>query len=535
MENHNEKDAAASNEPKGVVVSMTAPIIAKIEEAKKALTQAIADDDTKKITTVSVEIRKLEAARKRLAMMEVETEEEDEAEDTSSEDFEKLKQHVRASVLTQADYYYVHDMGKFVLYREASNEWIPVDERGLKNHFPLLIPNSEYFQAFMEVLREDGRWFYGRTSSFTPSTDKLNMLRPQIIDPVPGNAHPIFDLVIRSIAGDKPDNIEHIEKVLVAKHAKPDNYLLPVLCFSDDGSTGKSLFAAKVISTLFGKSSVSPNVNMKDFAGQFNGHLAGKLFVFVNENCEESYNHNRMKAIAGSPTITYTNKNQMPYEGDNTALLMVSGNSIGGAIRVGGGDVDRRFSVMCGTRALHTYVADWLTQTTGQKVSGDDAKNWIVTTGQNILSDPDEVGKWLYSLQQKHPNTTHVLAHHGADYKAIVEIQAPLWEQCFEVFFADPAFTYVKRNIVYDFYREEARSQGNRISLGKKKFYQHLDKWLLKNQPHIQASFVNWNGSTANVYVNGKHHNLNNRLNLTPNDGYYCYDDGYKVVWKVAI
>lgn len=507
----------------------------RIDEMRQKLHDKIAagitDTELAKMTN---DLTKMINTRNRLLKSEVvEEPEADDYEDRQAA-MEVLKADIRNTLLKESDYYYIHDMEKFLLYRPEDNSFTPQSERSLKNHHAKLVPGTDYWHAFIDVLKEENRWFFGRTSSFKDEKGKLNMLRPTLVELVDGAPHPIFDIVVRSVCGDKPDNIEHLEKVLVAKWVNPFQYLLPVICFSDNGGTGKSLFVSKVVTTMFGRASVNANCKMGDFAGQFNGHLSGKLAILINENCEDSYNHNAIKQIAGSPSITFTNKNQMPYEGDNSALLFVSGNSIAGSIRVDGGDVDRRFSMIKGTRNLEAYVSEWLTATTGKSVSYHQAKDWIIATGQDILSDPQEVGKWLNSLINRHGRLNHVAAHHGADYQSIVSIQTSLWDQVFETIF-DSGFTYVRKSVLYDFYRYEAQLQGNRSALGKKKFYHLAEVWLEKRSKNITAVTANWDNSTADVFISVATLGGLSKPKLRNNDGFYFIANGNQREWKVAL
>jgi hypothetical protein len=307
-----------------------------------------------------------------------------------------------------------------------------------------------------------------------------------------------------------------------------------VICLSDNGGTGKSLFVGQVVSALFGRDSVNANCRMSDFAGQFNGHLAGKLAILLNENCEESYNHNAMKQIAGSERITFTNKNQMPYEGDNTALLFVSGNSLAGSIRLSGGDVDRRFSVIKGGSNLESYVRPYLEAEFGHSVSHDEAKAWIVSTGQRVLGDPVEAGKWLNALIERHGRIAFVHPLHGADYRSVVTVQTSLIDQVFERVF-DEDFSYIRKSTMYDFYRHEARIQGNRTSYGKKKFYKAAEDWLAQHKRDIVAATANWDESTADVLVCGNLLGTRSKPKLKPNDGFYFYDNGLHRIWNIEL
>lgn len=518
------------------VINMQTALNERVIEIQEKLKTAItANADMKEINQLTRDLTAAKKAQSSISrMMPVDDDEDDDAKQRA-EDIELLKADIRLNILSQYDYYYVNNAEKFVLYNPRKNTWSYNSPRGMSAINSKLIPNSDYYNLFMDVLKEDNRWFLNETASFNPEPDELNRLRYTKMDPIDEPHDPLFDTVVRSICGDRKENIDHVEQVIVAKWNNPANFMLPVLCLSDNGATGKSLFVSTVLTALFGSTSVSPNVPMSDFAGQFNGHLCGKLVIMINENCEERYNHDRMKMIAGSPRVSYTYKGQTTFDADNTALLIVTGNSIAGSIRVGGGDVDRRFSVIRGNKKLSTYTAPYLSQLLGEKVTERVAESWMKTQGQNILKDPVEVAKWLNSLVKKHGLLEDVHALHGADYSAAVATQKPLIEQCFEAIFHRSGFDYVKKPLVYEFYRHEALLQGNRLSMGKGKFYQMVDTWLQANAPTISVIKANWAGSTADVYADATVVSGVARPSLHPNEDKWYLEDGYSKRWKVSI
>ena len=514
------------------VINLNDALEERITETENKLQTAVAvKAETKVIAALSRELTQL---RNTLACNVKAEPASDEEDRQRFEDIEVLKADIRLNVLSQFDYYYVHDQERFVLFDPISNVWSYNTPRAMCNINSKLVQNSNYYNLFMDVLREDNRWFRSQTVSFNAPPHLLNRLRYTKLEPLDEPHDPLFDLVVKSMSGAKQENIDHIEKVIVAKWNRPGNFLLPVLCFSDDGATGKSLFVSAVISTLFGAEAVASNETMQNFAGQFNGHLAGKLAIMINENCEDSYNHNRMKMIAGSPRMTFCYKGQMPFEGESTALYFVTGNSIAGSIKVGGGDVDRRFSILKGTQKLSAYTAPYVSQLSGEPVTREEAEAWMQLEGQKILRDPTEVAKWLGSLVKRHGLVETVPALHGSDYQETVATQKPLTSQVFEAIFGDPTFTYVKKPLVYEFYRAETLIQGNKNSMGKGKFYPTLDAWLTKHQPHISCTKANWASSTADVYADAALITVT-RPSFHPNEDRYYHENGYGRDWKVAI
>lgn len=519
------------------VIDLAEVLADRIQKAKNELTRLAENGSAKEIKTASDNLQRLMRSKAVAASSQtVELDEDDVDEDDQREADRKLvKDFIRSKVLRERDYNYVHDMEKFLLHQPLTNEWITVSPNSLKNDFGMLDTRSPNYELFIEVLKEDGRWFFGRTSSVRNIPGKLNMLRPKMLQPEAGDYHPIFDLLVASVCGNKTENIDHLEKVIVAKWHNPANYLLPVVCFNDDGATGKSLFVGKVMTTLFGASAVAPNTRVSDFVGQFNGHLAGKLVILINENADDRYDEDAMKRLTGSETVSFTNKGQMPYDADCIWLLFVSGNGLSGSIALTGGDVDRRFSVITGGEPLYTYTVEYLRIAEDPHATTEDAQAWMKSTGQHILSDPVQVSRWLNALIAKHGPITDVPAHHGADYQAAVAVQKSVHVGVFEAFFSDPAFAYARRGLLYEFYTHELRNQRRSATLGKGKFYKAADQWLAKSGLPIITTKANWGGSTAEVFATSAMTGGKARPSLVPNDHTYVTQKDGKTVWKVSL
>lgn len=514
------------------VIDLTAILNDRISKAQEELSRvALEGGDAKAIKAASDNLQRLMTSRK-VAASSVPADDDDMSEEDAREE---VKAFIRAKVLSQRDYHYVHDVEKFFLHDPVDNSWVVVSPASLKNDFGILDNRGPNYGLFIDLLKEDGRWHMGRTSSVKNVPGKLNMLRPKMIQPQPGEYHPVFDLLVASLCGNKPENIEHLEKVIVAKWCNPANYLLPVVCFNDDGATGKSLFVGKVVTTLFGQSAVAPNTRISDFVGQFNGHLAGKLAILINENADDRYDEDAMKRLTGSPTVTFTNKGQMPYEADCIWLLFVSGNGISGSIALTGGDVDRRFSVITGDQPLYTYTVEYLRIVENPTATTEDAQAWMKTVGQHLLSDPTQVARWLHHLIEKHGRIEDVPALHGEDYQAAVGVQKPVHTAVFEAFFDRPNFTYAKRSHLYDFYVHELRNQRRSATLGKGKFYKAAEVWLKKSGRPIILTKANWDGSTADVFVDTSLTGGKARPNLTPNDASWFTTTDNRTIWKISI
>lgn len=407
-----------------------------------------------------------------------------------------IKNNLREWLKTR-DYSYVHASEHFWLYDAAKGDWLAISRSAIGNDNPLLGMRKNT-PLFMEVLREEGRWFDRATYSFAPQPPNvLNQLRYEFLTPAEGQHHWVFDALVESICGGKQENIEHVERLVLAKHQNPADYTLPALCLSDDGGTGKSLFVSSVLASLFGQSLVRDNLSISQATGRFNAALVGKAVVFVNEAVEDKADDNALKQIIGSRSISVEPKGIDPYNADNTALYILSGNGIAGCVKLSGTRVDRRYSVITGTKPLEHY----LSQRLGYDTTA--ALDWLHTEGASILSDPQEVARWLGYLVSKHGVVGRVAALQGEDYQRLLAVQTPLHEQVFEAVFLAEGFTHIKlstlRDVYMDLYR---RHNGGNGHLRSRKLYEQARKWLHKNRPLVVQQKVKWGsrGTTADVF-----------------------------------
>lgn len=435
-------------------------------------------------------------------------------------------------------YYYTHNDNTYWLHSPGSSEpWSAHSRSSLVNHNPKLDTRSPVMRYFTEVLQEDGRWFRTHTRTFEQvGSDTLNMLRWQFLQPEEGEHHWVFDTLMCSLGGGKAENIEHIEKVIVAKWANPANYTLPTVVISDDGGTGKSLFAEKVLPIIFGSDLVSPNVAMEEVTGQFNAHLMGQAVWVINENRPDRNDQDGIKRILGSKTIRSERKGKDAQRAANTALVLVFGNFTLGAIKLSGTEVDRRFSILKNDAPLKTYTSQIL------NISPDEAHRWMWEEGQHVLGDPHEIAKWLGHLIVKHSAQPSVMALHGKDYEEMLEGQADTAQQVFKAFFTSAAFCkdgYFKQNTMFAFYSDYCRQHGIK-TMSNQRFYSEAEAWLKrkslayerlpnKANPSPRA----YGCSTAAVFVNPS---VNPQGTLKANDHLFGNMDGAGInTWSIEI
>lgn len=465
---------------------------------------------------------------------------------------DEVKSQIRAW-LKDNDYYYTHTDATYWLYTPGNRQpWSAHSRSSMVNHDPRLESRSPYFDCFTEVLQEDGRWFRDHATTFAKvPSHTLNKLRWSFLQPINEEHHWVFDALMHSLAGGKTENIEHLEKILAAKWSHPENYLLPTIVISDEGGTGKSLFAEKVLPTIFGKDMVAPNVSMEEITGQFNSHLQGKAVWFVNENRADQNDQDAIKRVLGSPTLRSERKGKDATLTDNTALMFVAGNFTLGAIKLSGTEVDRRFSILKNSNPLKVYTSEILTILQGEPVSQAEAHTWMETTGQHILCDPAEVAKWLNSILTKHGRISSVLALHGEDYQSMLDGQISTHDQVFRAFFNSEAWTikqgYFKSKTMFDFYLDYAKRSGFR-PMSNQRFYAECEAYAKRKGIAYErvAKPVKWdvgykdfNGvtgiTTASIWFNPNIKKIKPSVFLSNDDEFFSKDEHNRVTWKVEI
>lgn len=417
--------------------------------------------------------------------------------------------------------------------------WVPVRKSDLNLYHVDLEPKADnpFWRIFQQMLHEQGRWYRDMIYSFDEvPTSTLNLMSPDFLPPVQPQegekVHWVFNALIQSLAGGKRENSDHIEQIVLAGYLDPaGNYLRPCQVFDDEGSTGKTLFATTALSTLFGSDMVIPSVDIGVLQG-FNAHLAGKVIVFINEVTQEEAHANVLKRVLGSKQFKLEYKGIDATFVDNTAMYFISGNNRGvGAVHFNNNGVDRRYSMHCPDKALWEYIAPHLTNLDMKnplgKVDKAGVDSWLKRVGQNILSDPHQVGLWLYSLIEKHGDVADVPALHGEDYKKIVAGQKGTPEKVFETIFNDPKFTHIKRKTLFEFFKFEEPSSKMRRGT----FYSMADDWLARhNMPIITRLAQRWGSTSADVYC------LDNLPPMPQNDDrYYTKNDYGKVNWRVEL
>ena len=341
--------------------------------------------------------------------------------------------------------------------------WSCLKTETLKARFPQLnnyirgtdglADHSSYIDFTSQVVNED-RIFNKLVQSWTQKTGNgtLNIIHSNFCVPheTESNYHWIMDAVMESITGgNDQDNLEHMQKILIGKYLHPENIFLPNIFCNDAGTTGKGLLAARFLTRLFG-GSVADNCNIEHLTGKFNGAIAGKAIICVNETSRDKVDQEKLKAFLGSPTFKVEEKYEKAFDADNCGLVFCSANGSTGGVTLSGEGSDRRFSIFSSKTNIYKVVVKYFAAEENRVISENDARIWIESTGQNILHDTLEVSKWIHAMILKYGDVKEVKAIKNKAYQDLIDRQRGAWTQTVEDVFEDPTFTYIREWLLRD-------------------------------------------------------------------------------------
>ncbi|WP_043363700.1 primase-helicase family protein [Belnapia sp. F-4-1] len=463
------------------------------QQAEAARAKALAIEA--KAAAAAEEARLKAEAEAEKARLKAEAERAAQAEAAAA--MEEIKREIREEFLAEHDISYVASTDCWWHYHGATDSWTPIKERAVRMIRPDSMWDKLYWSLFMSVMAEDGRHFRTITSSFAEQpADVLNMLRPQFC-PMAATADydGFFDVLLHTLANGDPGGVAHIEQLILAKWQRPQNYLLPALAVhNEQGGAGKNLFVEAMLGTVFGRNLVADGLSMNDITSKFNSHLIGKAVWFVDESVEDKVDENALKRLLGSRQMWVEPKGLAKFQVENTALLVVAGNGVTGSVRVVGSEVDRRISVIEATRTLKSAVAEQRGCTVAE------AEQWVRDVGQHLLRDREQVGRWLRAMQDRHGDLQHVAAFHGDSYKNLVRLQRPFHDLLFDALFKDEGFQYIRRPLLYEAYRDLAKTQNSSHATFKNRtFYAHLDSWSKREGIPLEKAKVNWRARPVNT------------------------------------
>lgn len=361
--------------------------------------------------------------------------------------------------------------------------WYLLLAEALPRMFPAL--TDKVTKEQLPIVMDDlNRVYADCTVTFHPENypNQLNMMdRTDWLAPLEGKHHWLFDVLIRSLGCNKPENMEHIQHVLAYKYEHPDCWLLPCLSFYGEGRVGKGVLVGTVWRRIFRNRTVV--ATQKFLMSDFNAKLKGAMIAAIDESVVGKTDRDNLYSTVGNERILINDKNEKHYEVDNTALYMIFSNNWNGGSLLDRGASDERMSVMC-LEAGKT-LKYWLAQQMG--VNEDEAHEWLVTEGKRIVEDETEIRKWLHHLLTNYGGRKMPKALHGADYRSLMKIQEKIDEKIAHAVFSQDDFDYIS---VVDLHKGYQTLQSERNSaakaMGMSIFNRLVQVWCDRHMPHIQ-------------------------------------------------
>lgn len=364
-------------------------------------------------------------------------------------------------------YYQTPDEDEF-----GNRNWYSIKKETLLCAFPVTdvhIPMGEGVEAYNALkefnikLVDQKRTFNRIIQSYKDSPGALNLMNQNFCMPAEdGSAdyHWIFDALIESISGGEKDSEEFnaMQQTIYAKYLHPENSFIPNPTVRDiEGRSGKGLFSNRFLRRLF-NGNIADNCNADHVVGKFNGVIAGKAVVVINETNREKIDSERTKAFLGSPKILVENKYEKAYEADNTCLVFFFTNNINGGVNVSGTRSDARFSFFTTTKDYYTVVRKYFKEVENLEMGERDVKRWTESmkegSGQNLLFDEQQMGKWINAMVIKFGDVTDVEPMHGKEHKEIIDRQRGAWTRTVEQVFTESDFEYIRSALLVDLVRE---------------------------------------------------------------------------------
>ena len=376
--------------------------------------------------------------------------------------------------------------------KRQDGKWLGVKRAHFANHYPEW--TTKFAQAVTSIMEMRGHTYLDVTYTYkTCHADVLNLLdRSGWLELDIGDYHWLFDVLIQSLGGNKPPNIEHIEEVLVYKYQNPASYTLPCLVIHGEGGVGKNVLVDTVLYLLFGRQTYSGVAD--DIIGDFNALVKGMAVVMIDEAEADAISETKLKHMLNRARLTINDKGIPQYEIDNTPLYLIGSNKSEGGVWLDRSQADRRYSVLHVKKGQS--LAYWVALHMGlipadQKYISEDepayqqATRWLKSEGSKILSDPTQIACWMGSLFLKHGDKPEPLPLHGDDFKRLMDIQKPMDERVFEAVFNDPDFDHIERRVLHKGYVALCDEDGQKRHLKEMKFYEKLRDWVERNKPHL--------------------------------------------------
>jgi hypothetical protein len=230
--------------------------------------------------------------------------------------------------LQETPLHYVAQLDRYVV-KDANNNWAFLKPAALPRTYPILA-DKKALEALSMAMDEMGRSYLYVTYSFHDHPQTLNLLdTSDWLKPMVGQHHWLFDVLIRSLGCDKPENMGHLKHVITYKYQHPDCWLLPCIVIYGAGRVGKNVLVDSVLHTIWCGRTVSATADF--LLSDFNSLLKGMVAVCINETVVGKHDRSKLYNTLAKARIEINEKGVPQYEVDNTPLYFIGSNDWNGA------------------------------------------------------------------------------------------------------------------------------------------------------------------------------------------------------------
>lgn len=406
-------------------------------------------------------------------------------------------------LIEKEDIFYIESEDK-IYRREASKE-----SNGIINYEYSPYTMNAFFTgqrigkknkfALIKVLEENNRKKLKIVSSFREHDNNryLNTISREnwLIPSEDIKYHALFDIILDSLSDGDIEARKHIEHVIAWKYLHPESFDIPALCFNGAGNAGKNCFVSTILEQIFTKQMVT-TTNASVFSSDFNGELAGKAVVMIDESDLSKAIQARIKSIVGNKTIKINVKYGGAGDRENTAMYIFASNNLKGSVELSDDGSSRRFSPITLSNTMAYYYAKHHNLEYHKNTYRDQALykiNDLVEERMRgdinlIFNNAVEVSKWLGSIVKTYKNAGKPMALRTKDFMRLMEVQKDNFEVILDYIFTDPNFTFISSNDCYEVYRLYMEdNNAKKFIRTRRSFDMEVRKYIERNFRNVKA------------------------------------------------
>lgn len=356
------------------------------------------------------------------------------------------------------------------------------------------ISHLEVAKAFAQInrLKREGR-SYETIDETELRAPGYNLRRMQYVNELRKDKdntyfHPFYVILFDTVGAGVKEQSDYLQQYVLRKFddVRRVHDAAPACC--SKGNVGWTTFYNDYLKPLFGEKNVHVG-GIDTTNGDFNGHLAGKLWTIMEEAVTDKINKEREKQTTGNRNIIIHAKHKEPISALNLISKMYSTNDYRGAIALENNSSDRRWCVWNNPirdipRPDGTQISSHLTLALNievimgfERLETEMRQVWEAQQMKNSVEQGSDyvmapypytketvIDAWiahgveqLHDLKQQAAFMNYLYQEHGAclslpkllpldnEFTRISkDLNKPLWRQFVDEVFDDKDFTHIK-------------------------------------------------------------------------------------------